>query len=59
MACYGTAYDSSEATKARLDPWMRGALDIEVIWDIDVPSYVEGLTTKAKDLKPFQFRLKK
>ena len=32
LPCYGTAYDSAEVTKARLDAWMRGSKEMLRIW---------------------------
>ena len=32
LPCYGTAYDSPEATKARMDAWMRGSKDMLRQW---------------------------
>ena len=32
LPCYGTAYDSPEETKARLDAWMRGSKEILRQW---------------------------
>ena len=32
LPCYGTAYDSAEVTKARLDAWMRGIKEILRQW---------------------------
>lgn len=50
LPCYGTANDSPEETKARLDAWMRGSKKV-------LQKSVSNLTIKAKDLKPFRFRL--
>ena len=35
LPCYGTAYDSPEETKARLDAWMRGSKEILRQWITD------------------------
>lgn len=35
LPCYGTAYDSPEVTKARLDAWMRGSKEILRQWIAD------------------------
>ena len=35
LPCYGTAYDSPEETKARLDAWMRGSKEILRQWIAD------------------------
>lgn len=35
MPCYGTAYDSPEETKARLDAWMRGSKEVLRQWIAD------------------------
>ena len=35
LPCYGTAYDSPEETKARLDAWMRGSKEILHQWIIE------------------------
>ena len=32
LPCYGTAYDSPEVTKARLDAWMRGSKEVLRQW---------------------------
>ena len=32
LPCYGTAYDSPEVTKARLDAWMRGSKEMLRKW---------------------------
>ena len=32
LPCYGTAYDSPEETKARLDAWMRGSKEVLHQW---------------------------
>ena len=72
LPCYGTANDSPEETKARLDAWMRGSKEvlyrIGYLEQIHAPAeYLEqvtvlqksvsDLTIKTKDLKPFRFRL--
>lgn len=35
LPCYGTAYDSPEETKARLDAWMRGSKEVLCQWIAD------------------------
>lgn len=35
LPCYGTAYDSPEETKARLDAWMRGSKEVLRQWIAD------------------------
>ena len=35
LSCYGTAYDSPEETKARMDAWMRGSKEVLHQWNTE------------------------